>query len=104
MEAARELNRLARLHWLLNRHRAALGLLHKALILSHRQLGADHPGFAILIHNLGEVYRSAGDVSKARFLYCQALEILGESVGCEHPEFVRSLSDLLSLFRKPEVG
>ncbi len=102
LEAARQLNRLARLHWLLDRHEAALGLLHKALVLSRRQLGASHPGFAILVHNLGEVYQSIGDLKKAESLYYQALKILGETLGCDHPEFVRSLSDLLSLVHEPE--
>lgn len=103
LTSARQLNRLARLHWLLDRHDAALRLLHKALVLSQRQLGAGHPDFAILVNNLGEVYQSIGDSQKAQALYCQALKILGETVGCDHPEFVRSLSDLLSLFHKSEV-
>lgn len=102
LEAARQLNRIGRLHWLLGRHQAALAVLHKALVLSHRQLGTSHPGFAILVNNLGEVYQSIGDLERAESLYCQALRILGDTVGCDHPEFVRSLADLLSLFRQPD--
>ncbi len=102
LEAACQLNRAGRLHWLLGRHEAALRLLQKALVLSRRRLGASDPDVAVLVNNLGEVYQSIGDRKQAESLYRQALGIFGETLGRDHPEFFRSLCDLLSLYAGPE--
>jgi len=98
LETARKLNRLAMLQWRLGEHQEATRMLRKALVLCRRQLGARHPGFAILINNLAEVYQSIGDVKKAEILYRRALKIFGETLGKDHPEFVQSLCALLSLY------
>ncbi len=103
LESARQLNRFARFQWCLGRHDAACRLLHQALVLSRRELGVKHPDFAILLNNLGEVYQSSGETGKAESYYRRALKILGETLGREHPEFLRSLSDLLSLYDEPAV-
>ncbi len=98
LDTARKLNRLAMLQWRLGEHEQATRMLRKALVICCRQLGANHPGFAILINNLAEVYQSIGDVKKAETLYRRALKIFGETLGKEHPEYVQSLCALLDLY------
>jgi tetratricopeptide (TPR) repeat protein len=103
LEAARQINRFARLQWCLGRHDTACRLLQQALVLSGRALGVGHPDFAILLSNLGEVYQSSGELDKAESYYRRALKILGETLGREHPEFLRSLFDLLSMYDELDV-
>jgi len=103
LESARQLNRFARFQWFLGRHDLACRALHRAIVFSRRELGERHPDFAILLNNLGEVYQSNGEKVKAESYYRWALEILGETLGRGHPEFLRSLSDLLSLYEEPST-
>ncbi len=98
LDAARKLNQLGKLYWLLGEYEPARKILHKALLICRQALGDDHPDFAILVNNLGEVYHSLGDFKKTEEHYCRALRILGETLGEDHPNFIRSLQDLVRLY------
>jgi tetratricopeptide (TPR) repeat protein len=98
LDAARKLNQLGKLHWLLEEYEPARSTLHKALVICRQTLGDDHPDLAILVNNLGEVYHSLGDFAKTEEHYCRALRILGENLGEDHPDFIRSLQDLVRLY------
>jgi tetratricopeptide (TPR) repeat protein len=54
---------------------------------------------ALVLHDLGEVYRRQNQLTKAEPYYWRALPIWAKSVGAEHPEMARSLTGLARLYQ-----
>ena len=62
-------------------------------------LGSEHPDTAITLHNLAELYRRMGDLSKAEPLLKEALEIYQKVLGRENPLTASSLNSLALVYQ-----
>ena len=63
----------------------ALEYYEKALAISEKVLGTDHPSTATTYNNIGGVYRAQGDYGKAYEYYEKAFEVVYEKLGENHP-------------------
>jgi tetratricopeptide (TPR) repeat protein len=76
-------------------------LLKRAMAISEKALGPDHPGVAISLNNLAGLYRAQGRYGEAAPLYERALAISEKALGPQHPttkairENLRSMQDNL---------
>jgi len=61
----------------------ATAVCERALAIKRRVLGADHPGVAVTLQDLGALYLSAGRVEEAEAALSRALAILNH--GWERP-------------------
>jgi CHAT domain-containing protein/tetratricopeptide (TPR) repeat protein len=73
-------------------------LYRQALEINKEVLGEEHPGYALSLNNLGSLYVSMGDYSRAEPLFRQALEIRRKVLGEEHPDYATSLNKLGFLY------
>ena len=77
-----------------NQYSQAEPLLKRALEMSERRLGPEHPDIARDLYNLGEVYISQSRYEEAEPLLKRALEMSERHLGPEHPATARSLQTL----------
>jgi tetratricopeptide (TPR) repeat protein len=93
------LNQIALHH----RIRAAWGeaepLLKRAIAITEKTLGPDHPDLATSLNNLALLYRNTGRYTEAEPLYERALAIREKALGPEHPDVAQSLNNLANLYR-----
>ncbi|MBX0329920.1 tetratricopeptide repeat protein [Oscillochloris sp. ZM17-4] len=68
--------------------------LERALAISERVLGAEHPDTATSLNNLAGLYRAQGNYEAARPLYERALALRERVLGAEHPQTATSLNNL----------
>ncbi len=99
LETALSLNRLAMLFHCTGGNAQARPLLEKAMAITRKGLGVDHPDFAILLNNLASIERSTGRFETAEALYRQALEALRTTLGERHPELAQSQTEMAQLYR-----
>jgi tetratricopeptide (TPR) repeat protein len=66
----------------------------RALAISEKVLGSDHPDTAGNFNNLGVILQALGDYTGARSYLEQALAIWEQVLGSEHPDTARSLNNL----------
>jgi len=78
-------------------YRSAEPLHRRALEISEKILGPEHPDTALILNNLGLLLRSKGDYDGAEPLLSRALEISEKVLGPEHPDTALSLSNLAGL-------
>ena len=78
-------------------HAQARPLFERALAISERVLGAENPGIAPDLNNLGGLLRAQRDYAGARPLHERALAICERALGAEHPDTAHSLSGLAGL-------
>ncbi len=74
--------------------------LKRALEISKKTLGTNHPSMATSMNNLAELYRVKGNYKEAKPLYCRALEINEKALSPNHPDTATSLNDLALLYSK----
>ncbi len=98
-ETARSLLQLAHLYHALGKLSEAEPLYHRALKITERALGPDHPDTARSLNNLADLYRAQGKLSEAEPLYHRALEIRERALGPDHPDTATSLNNLAGLYR-----
>ena len=72
-------------------------LQERALAMSEKALGTDHPTVAAILNNLAVVHDSKGDYAEAVRLYERALAIRQSSLGPEHPAVAASLTGLAAV-------
>jgi tetratricopeptide (TPR) repeat protein len=84
------------------RYEEATLLLEQALQISQEQLGIDHPGTAMGLNNLANLYRVQGKYTQAEPLYKQALQICEGQLGMEDPYIATSLNGLALLYERQE--
>jgi CHAT domain-containing protein/Tfp pilus assembly protein PilF len=80
----------------------ALPLLHRALVIRERKLGADHPDTANILSLLGRFHLQNGDIEKGYEFLQRALAIQEKVLGPSHPNTLVTRDDLLTL-PLPEV-
>ncbi|NEV48989.1 tetratricopeptide repeat protein [Wolbachia pipientis] len=69
-------------------------LLEWALPIQEKHYGSDHPEVAVILGNLGNVYRALGNPQKSKELLEQALPIFEKHYGPDHFEVARTLENL----------
>jgi tetratricopeptide (TPR) repeat protein len=74
-------------------------LYERALAISEKALGAEHPDTATSLNNLALLLKSQGDYDGARPLYERALAICEKVLGAEHPDTATSLNNLALLLK-----
>jgi tetratricopeptide (TPR) repeat protein len=74
-------------------------LYERALTISERALGREHPDIVVSVNNLGELRQAQGDLAAARRLYERALTINEKSRGPEHPLTATSANNLGAVLR-----
>jgi CHAT domain-containing protein len=77
----------------------ALPLLKRALAISEKSFGPEHPDTGASLNNLAYVYCGLGDYGKALPLLKRALVISEKSFGPEHPDTGNSLNSLAAAYR-----
>ena len=75
----------------------ALEVCRHAVRIKEKELGAEAPGTAASIHNLGALYWANGDYVNARASLEQALGIRERTLDKNHPDIARSLLYLANL-------
>jgi tetratricopeptide (TPR) repeat protein len=71
----------------------------RALAISEKALGPDHPAVAIRLNNLALLYRVQGRYADAEPLYKRALAIDEKALGPDHPAVAIRLNNLAGLYR-----
>ena len=89
---------LAHLLQYIAEYRKAQELYEKALKISERVLGEEHPDTATGYNNLAHVYESQGEYGKAEGLYRKALEISERVLGEEHLDTATSYNNLAGVY------
>jgi tetratricopeptide (TPR) repeat protein len=72
-------------------------LFERALVISEKVLGPEHPLTAISLDSLAFLVEAQGDFAGARPLYERALTISEKALGAEHPSTAINLHDLARL-------
>ena len=80
------------------RYQRALPFAEKALRLSERELGSDHPTTATSLNELAVLYKAQGRYAEAEPLHQRALAIFEKALGPEHPHVATSLNNLAGLY------
>jgi len=93
------LNNLASFYEMVGEYRKAKPLYIKALNISEKILGEEHPDTAIIYNNLAELYRSIGEYQKAEPLYLKVVKIFEKILGEEHPATATIYNNLAELYR-----
>jgi tetratricopeptide (TPR) repeat protein len=89
---------LGRALLLLGDYIGAQPAVERALALSERGLGPDHPKVATSLNNLAELYRVQGRYAEAKPLSRRALAIREQALGPSHLDVAQSLHDLALLY------
>ena len=71
----------------------------KALELSQREFGPDHPTTATFLNNLAALHQVQGRYAEAEPLHKRALAIVEKALGPEHPNVATSLENYAVLLR-----
>jgi len=96
---AASLERLAGLYGDFGRNDKAKELCDRALAIRRVPLGGKERDYAIGLNNVGYLYsRYLAQYTKAEPLYQEALIILNDTVGEKHPDYLRCLYNLASLY------
>jgi len=77
----------------------AKAVFERAVGISKRVYGPDHPTVAVSVNNLGSVLKALGDLLGAKALYERALEIDKASYGPEHPKVAVRFNNLGSVLK-----
>jgi tetratricopeptide (TPR) repeat protein len=69
-------------------------LYERALVITQRAYGPEHPEVAGLLNNLGVLHVHTGDLEKARELLLQSLPLMEKALGPDHVQLTPSLCSL----------
>jgi tetratricopeptide (TPR) repeat protein len=94
LDLANNLNELAGLYEFQGRYNEAESLSLRSLKITERQLGQDHPIFALSLNNLATLYSYQGRYSEAELLFLRSLEITERQLGPNHLSTASSLGNL----------
>jgi tetratricopeptide (TPR) repeat protein len=96
-DLALSLTMLASFYHGAERYQEAEPLLLRALPLTEKTRGPDHPDVARILSNLGLLNHSRSDYVRAREFYQRSLAMLERSLGKESPELILTLNNLGAL-------
>ena len=65
-----------------------------------RELGENHPTYAITVSNLATLYMNTIDFDKAEPLYLESVEIKKKTLGDEHPSYALTLNNIGFLYQR----
>ncbi len=80
------------------RYAEAEPFARKALELSRKEFGPDHPHTGALLNNLALLYQAQGRYAEAEPFQKSALAIMEKALGPEHPHVATSLINLAGLY------
>ena len=80
------------------RYADAEPLFKRALAISEKALGPDHPDVAVSLNNLADLYDDQGRYADAEPLYKRSLAIWEKALGPDHPNVATSLNNLAALY------
>ncbi len=78
---------------------SALPLFERALAISEKVWGPNHPDTAMSLNNIGGLLQSQADLARARPYYEKALAINEKVLGADHPTTAGSLNNLGGLLQ-----
>src|SRR5260370_25413500 len=81
------------------KYQEAIPIAERAVEVSKRVRGPEHPDTALSLNNLGALYKVMGAYTKADPLYQESLRIRQKVLGSEHPNTAPSLNNLAVLYR-----
>ena len=90
-EFAGALGSLAVVYNAQSQYREAEALYKRALAITEKALGPDHPDVGALLNNIAGLYRAQGRFSEAEPLYQRALAITEKGLGPDHPTGIKDL-------------
>ena len=96
-QAATALNDLALTYRSLARYTEAEPLIRRAIEISEKTLGKDHPNVARGYNNLAILLQAQGKYDQAEPLYRRAIEIGEKAFGKDHPDVARDYNNLAIL-------
>jgi tetratricopeptide (TPR) repeat protein len=95
---AKYLGMLGRASYKSGAYSAAEKPLTRSLMINEKVFGPDHPGVAVSLHNLAELYNDLGKYAEAEPLYMRSLSIKEKVLGPDHPNVAISLNNLALLY------
>ena len=98
------LSNLAELYRDTGRHAEAEPLLVRALAITEKALGPDHPATANRLNNLVGLYWDTGRLAEAEPLFERALAILEKLLPTDHPNVATVRGNLADLLAKQDGG
>ena len=99
-QIAKYLNMAGSAYHKAGRYLKAEPLFKRALQISEKVLGPEHPNVATSLNSLAGLYCDQGRYSEAEPLYKRSLNILEKVLGPEHPNVATSLNNLALLYKK----
>jgi CHAT domain-containing protein/Tfp pilus assembly protein PilF len=81
------------------RYQQAIPLAQRALAITEKALGPEHPDTALSLSDLAALYQATGAYAKAEPLHQRALAIREKALGPDHPDTSVSLNNLAELYR-----
>jgi tetratricopeptide (TPR) repeat protein len=90
LEEAKRLNQQAGQLYDAGKYSQAIPLLERALAISEKVLGKEHPDVATSLNNLALPYQAQGSYEKAEPLFVRSLAISEKVLGKEHPDVATS--------------
>ena len=83
------LNQLAELYRNQGKYAEAEPLYQRALAVSEKTLGPEHPQVAMVLNNLAVIYEAQRRYAEVESFYRRALLVLKKAVGADHPEVAK---------------
>lgn len=93
------LDRLGRLYLQRAEYQKARHCLTRALTISEKAFGSDHPNIATRLNNLAYALKDMGELQQARVLLERAVNIATEMFGANHPNVAAHLDNLASVLK-----
>ena len=78
----------------------ALEWYQKALVISEKVLGTDHPDTAVTYNNIATIYKNQGDYTNALEWHQKALIIKEKVLGIEHPDTATTYNNIAIVYKE----
>ncbi|MCV3215450.1 tetratricopeptide repeat protein [Plectonema radiosum NIES-515] len=99
LQEAKQLNKQVIELYNAGKYNEAIAPAERAIEISEKVLGKEHPDVATTLNNLAELYKAQGRYQKAEPLHLRSLAIYEKMLGKEHPLVATSLNNLAELYK-----
>ncbi|GAX39055.1 peptidase-like protein [Tolypothrix sp. NIES-4075] len=99
LQEAKQLNKQVIELYNAGKYSEAIAPAERALAISEKVLGKEHPDVATTLNNLAELYKAQGSYEKAEPMYLRSLAIYEKIMGKDHPLVATSLNNLAELYK-----